>query len=407
MGQAFNGLWAAFVASTVGTWLGFGAFPLIAIQVLGAGPAAVSALAATGLAAGALLALPLGPWAERHRRRPVMIATDIVRFGALLSIPVGYGLGLLSYTHLVVVSVIGAAANIAFTAASGAYLKSVVAPDQLLPANARFESTAWTAIALGPALGGAAVSLLGPVVTIYANAAGFLLSGLALAAIRVRETPVRTRPVERLRAAALADGWRFINADRRLRDLFRNTVVVNALIMATEPLLAVLLLRDLGWPAWQYGLAFSVPCVGGLLGARLATRLEARHGRARVLAVAGVLRVVSPLGLVLATPGPIGFGLVVVVEFVVITGMGLFNPLLATERLQRVPDDRIGRVLTAWTVTTTGAIAVVTALWGVLAALTSPRTAIGIAGVLLLFTPLLLPDSDRARRPRPSAGPVT
>jgi hypothetical protein len=39
-----------------------------------------------------------------------------------------------------------------------------------------------------------------------------------------------------------------------------------------------------------------------------------------------------------------------------------------------------------------------TALWGVLASLTSPRVAIAIAGTLILATPLLLP------RPRRSAG---
>ncbi|MET0419391.1 MAG: MFS transporter, partial [Actinoplanes sp.] len=67
MGRSFNWLWLAFAAGTVGTWLGFGAFPLIAIQVLDAGPAAVSGLAAAGLAVGAALVLPLGPWVERQR----------------------------------------------------------------------------------------------------------------------------------------------------------------------------------------------------------------------------------------------------------------------------------------------------------------------------------------------------
>ena len=64
LGRPFGLLWSAFVASTVGTWLGFGAFPLIAIEVLRVGPAAVSALAAAGMAVGALLALPLGPWVD-------------------------------------------------------------------------------------------------------------------------------------------------------------------------------------------------------------------------------------------------------------------------------------------------------------------------------------------------------
>ncbi|WP_250027579.1 MFS transporter [Paractinoplanes maris] len=395
MGKAFRWLWIAFAASTAGTWLGFGAFPLITIQVLGSGPAAVSALAAVGLAVGALLAVPLGPWVEQRRVRPVMVAADVVRGLALLSVPIGHGLGLLSYAQLVVVSVIAAAANIAFTAAGGAYLKQVVKPEHLVRANARFESTAWTAIALGPVLGGAAVSLLGPVITVQATVAGFLISAAALAVIR--EPIVRPDPAERMRTSGLIDGWRFINADRSLRALFHNTIAVNALIMATEPLLAVLLLGDLGWPAWQFGLAFGLPCAGGLAGAHLAGRLEARYGRSRVLTVAGVVRVLSPVGLAFAGPGAGGLLLVVVVELAVITGMGVFNPLLATERLQRLPDQQIGRALTAWTVTTTGAIAVVTALWGVIADVTGARAAIGLAGVLLLITPLLLPR----RRPSP------
>lgn len=85
-----------------------------------------------------------------------------------------------------------------------------------------------------------------------------------------------------------------------------------------------------------------------------------------------------------------------------ITCMGVFNPLLATERLQRTPDERIGRVLTAWTVTTTGAIAAVTAMWGVVAGVTGARAAIGLAGVLLLLTPLVLPLREaRPALPQP------
>ncbi len=55
-------LWAAYAVSTFGTWVAFDAFPLIAILVLHAGATRVSVLAATGLAIGAMVAVPLGPW---------------------------------------------------------------------------------------------------------------------------------------------------------------------------------------------------------------------------------------------------------------------------------------------------------------------------------------------------------
>jgi MFS family permease len=404
LGRSFGWLWSAFTASTVGTWLGFGAFPLIAIQVLDVGPGAVSALAAAGLAVGAVLALLLGPWVERQHKKPIMIAADVLRFAALLSIPVTYAAGLLTYSQLLVVSVVSAAANIAFTAASGAYLKSIVRPDQLLVANGRFESTTWTATAVGPTLGGAAISLLGPAVTVIANAAGFLLSALAISPIRERDPGPARETATRLRPTALWDGWRFILADRELRPLFLNTVCVNALIMAAEPLLAVLLLHDLDWAAWQYGLAFGLPCIGGFLGAQLAPRLQARYGRRRVLLVSGVLRALWPIGLFVVMPGAAGVVIVIAIELMLITCMGVFNPLFATERLERVPVERVGRVLVAWNVTSTGAIAALTALWGVLATVTGVRVAIGIAGVLLLATPFLLP---RRTSTRPLTGAVS
>lgn len=50
MGPRFTWLWAAHGASAAGTWLAFDVFPLIAVLVLGAGPAQVSLLAPSGLA---------------------------------------------------------------------------------------------------------------------------------------------------------------------------------------------------------------------------------------------------------------------------------------------------------------------------------------------------------------------
>ena len=64
LGRQFGWLWAAYAVSAYGSGLGFGAFPLIAILVLHAGPAEVAALAAAGLAVGAAVAVPLGPWVE-------------------------------------------------------------------------------------------------------------------------------------------------------------------------------------------------------------------------------------------------------------------------------------------------------------------------------------------------------
>ncbi|MER6320180.1 MFS transporter [Streptomyces sp. NPDC001581] len=400
LGRRFGWLWAAYAVSTLGTWLAFDAFTLIAILVLHAGATEVSVLAAAGLAIGSVVALPLGPWVEFRRKRPVMIAMDLVRFAALMSVPVAFALGRLGFAQLLVVSVVVGAADIAFTAASGAYLKALVRPEDLLVANGRFESTTWTATMLGPPLGGAAIVLIGPVMTVVANAVSFLLSAAGIRAIggqEARPAPAETRP--RLRGRDLAEGWRYILTDSALRPLFANTVLVNGLIMAASPLLAVLMVRDLAFTPWQYGLAFAVPCVGGLIGARLAPRLVARFGRHRVMVTAGALRACWLLGLAFVGPGTAGLVLVMAVELGLITCMGVFNPVFATYRLDRTPTDRVARILSAWSVTSKVTIAALTALWGLLAGITGPRTAIALAGLLVMATPFLLPRRDGTPRP--------
>ncbi|HEY3690208.1 MAG TPA: MFS transporter [Pseudonocardiaceae bacterium] len=394
LGRPFGWLWAAYAVSAFGTWLAFDAFPLIAILVLHAGPTEVSVLAAAGLAVGAAVAVPLAPWVEFRRRRPVMVAMDVIRFAALISVPAAFALGWLTFVQLLVVAVIVGAANIAFKAASGACLKALVRPEDLLVANGRLESTTWTATALGPPLGGAMIGLLGPVTTVVADAVSFLLSAVGIRAIGGTEPrPART-DAPRLRAGDLLEGWRYILAHPALRPLFFNTILVNGLIMSTSPLLAVLMLGHLGFTPWQYGLAFGAPCVGGLIGSRLARRLVARFGQHKIMLTAGALRACWSLGLAFIRPGAAGLVLVIAAELGLITCMGVFNPVFATYRLNQTATDRVARTLSAWSVTSNATIAALTALWGMLASITSPRTAIAIAGLLLLTTPLLLPRHD-------------
>ena len=399
LGRRFGWLWAAYAVSTFGTWIAFDAFPIIAILALHAGPAKVSLLAAAGLAAGAAAAVPLGPWVEFCRKRPAMIAMDLIRFAALVSIPVAYAFGGLGFAQLLVVSVIVAAAGITFKAASGAFLKELVAPGDLLAANGRFESTSWIAVLIGPPLGGAAIGLLGPVTTVVADAASYLLSAAGICAIGGHEPRPARSEAPRLRSGEILEGWRYILAHPALRPLFFNTLLVNGLIMATAPLLAVLMLGRLGFTPWQYGLAFAVPCVGGLVGSRLAGRLVARFGEHKVLFASGALRACWSLGLAFIGPGVAGIVLVIAVQLGLVTCVGVFNPVLATSRLEQLPPERVARTLSAWSVSSKASIAILTALWGLLAGITGPRAAIAIAGLLMLTTPLLLPRRDSAPRP--------
>ncbi|MER7195491.1 MFS transporter [Streptomyces flaveolus] len=391
LGRRFGWLWAAYAVSAYGSGLGFGALPLIAVMALHASEWEVSLLSAVGPTVGALIAVPLTPWVDRHREQPVMIAMDLTRFAAIATVPIFYALDLLSFTQLLIVSAFIAAAKIAFNAASGAYLQLIVQREDLLLANSRFESTNWSSIAVGPPLGGAAIGFFGPVATIMADGLSYLLSALCITAIRDQEQAPRKTRKQRLRADDLLDGWRYIMSHPGLRALCLNNMIVSGLVMATEPLLAVLLLRELGFSPWQYGLAFAAPCVGGLIGSRLAPRVVARYGQYRVLRTVGTLRVIWLVGLAFIGPGVVGLATVIAVELAIIVSMSLYTPVVATYRLQHTPHARTARTISAWAIGQQAGIAVCTALGGLLATVTGSRTALAIIGLVILASPLLLP----------------
>jgi MFS family permease len=393
LGRDFGWLWTASTVSSLGSSLALGAFPLIAIRVLHASAAFVSALPAAGMAAGALLAVPLGPWVERRRKRPVMITMDLIRFLVMAGIPVAYLLGRLTFGQLLIASVVAAAAKIAFASASGANLKSLVPRDKLMIANARFASANWITVTAGPPLGGAAITILGPVATVTADAVSYLLSAMGVLAIGGKEPPPERPDTAKLRD--LVTGWRSIFADPVLRRLMANSVLTGALILATEPLLAVLLLGQLKFTPWMYGMAFGIPCAGGFVASRLSSRLAARFGQRRMLLVSGTARACFPIGLALTFAGFGGLAFFIVVQTGLIIFMGLYTPLYATYRLELLADSQISRALTAWQITSSATIATATALWGLLATLTGARIAIMAAGALLLATPALLPWEQR------------
>ena len=122
----FRWRWGAYAVSEVGSALGYAALPIVAVLVLGVPDFQVSLLNVFAGVVSALLLLPLGPWIEHHRKLPVMVAADLVRFAAVASIPVSALFGWLTYGHLCVVAVLQMAGRMAFDSAGVAQLRTLV-----------------------------------------------------------------------------------------------------------------------------------------------------------------------------------------------------------------------------------------------------------------------------------------
>lgn len=391
LGPDFGRLWAAYTVSVVGSAVATDAFALTAVLALSADAFQVSLLAAFGGAVGALVALPLGPWIEFRRKRPVMIAADVVRFCVLLTVPVAYAADALTYPHLVAAAVLSAVGQIVFLGASTAHLKALVPREHLVAANGRFESVLWTSSAVGPPVGGLCVTVFGPVATILADAGSYLLSALGVRAITAPEPAPPPRAARRRWWQGLGAGWRHTWSDALLRLLFVNTVAVSALIVAIAPIWSVMMLVGLHFSPFAYGLSVGVPCLAGVIGARLSRRCAARWGHRTVLLGAGVARVLWLPFLPLVGAGPLGLAAVIAIHSGTVFFTSVFTPVFATYRLERTPNDKIARVLTSWSITNNAVRAACVLAFGLLATLTTPRLAITTAALLLVASCACLP----------------
>ncbi|EFC83499.1 MFS transporter [Parafrankia sp. EUN1f] len=342
--QDRRNLLLAYAVSAAGSGVGSGALPIVAVLVLYASAFEVSLLSGlAGLAAAAVL-LPLGAGIEHRRKRPVMIAADLVRFAALASVPAAAALDLLTYPQLVAVGAISTTASIAFAAASGAHLKAMTDPAGRLATNSWFETTDWISNMAGPPVGGLLIGGLGATATMALDAVSYLGSALGVRRLRASEPP----PPERSADSGIRPGWRYILAHPGLRPLFFNAMLFGGPVVMTIPLLAVLILDDLRLSVFAYGLSLGVPCLGGIAGSRLAPVLARRYGQRRVLLVAGAARAPWLLLYPLAPHGLTGLVIIIAADTAILTCAGVFNPVFATYRMEVTADAYMTRVRTAW-----------------------------------------------------------
>jgi hypothetical protein len=90
----------------------------------------------------------------------------------------------------------------------------------------------------------------------------------------------------------------------------------------------------------------------------------ARYGQHRVFRTVGTLRAVWLIGLAFVRPGVADLATVIAVELAIIISMSMYNPVLATYRLEHTPKDRVARTLSAWSIGQQASIAIFTALAG-------------------------------------------
>jgi MFS family permease len=385
----FLRFWSAETISQIGSNVTLLALPLAAILVLDASAFEVAALAAVEWVPWILFSLPAGAWVDRLPRRPVLIATDLGRAAALVSIPLAYAADALTLGHLFAVGFLVGSLSVFFEVAYVAYLPSLVERGQLGEGNAKLEASRSGAQIAGPGLAGGLVDLFTAPVAILADAISFVVSALFLGAVR-REEEVQPRADGTRLTSEIVEGIRFVLGHPYMRSGMAAIAPANFFWNLASAIFLVYAVRTLGLTPATIGLVFMLGNIGVLAGALLATRIAARFGIGPTIVVSGFF-LGSPLLLLPAAPAEYAVPLFVA-AFLLAGFAGVVMNVVGISLFQATTPDRLqGRATASRRLVNFGAAPLGSLAGGGLAATIGLRETlwVGAVGASLTFLPLL------------------
>lgn len=370
-------LWGGQSISQLGGQLSIFALPTIAILVLHAKASQVGALQSLEFSIVALLAIFVGVVVDRFKRRPLMMAANIVRILSIGSLPFAFFFHRLSLAQFFVVAAITAAANVIFDTAYGAFVPTLVGRKEFGNANAKMTMTASAAEAIGNSSSGAIVQFVGAPLALILNCVTYVVSCFSLARLKVEETiePPSSgdRAVKQFTKDFL-DGVRLVWQNKALRSIGLTSATAYYGGSMVTTVFTIYAYRVLHLSPITFGLLMGFANVG-LFGGLVAKPVAARLGPRTTLACATALSGIAKLTF-LITPVPL-VSLVVGRLLLSLTGP-IFNIVDQEVRVLCVDDSMMGRMNATMRTVIWGALPLGSLTGGFLA------DAIGIQATMLL-----------------------
>jgi predicted MFS family arabinose efflux permease len=381
----FLKLWTGQTISELGSRITREGLPLTAVLVLGAQPAQMGFLAATGAASVLLFGLLAGVWADRMRRRPILIAADLARAALLATIPAAAFLHRLSMAQLYAVIALTGFCTVFFDVAYQSYLPSLVEREELLEGNSKLAQSSAIAEIAGPSLTGVLVQLITAPIAILFDALSFLASALSVGMIRKPELASEPDQAHHWREETVA-GIRFVFSHPLLRPIACFSACGFFCFGFMGTLYVLYAIRDLRIPPAGLGLAIAVGGVGAMLGASFARPVGRALGIGPTFIVAIAVVVVSQTLIVVAHgPLPMALAFLMVQQLFGDWAFATFNVHEIALQQSVAPERVLGRVNAAMQLLTRGIYPLGALVGGVLAQNLGIRAtlAISVSGVAL------------------------
>ncbi len=293
-----------------------------------------------------VLGVLAGAFVDRHDRRRVMIAADIVRASSLAALAV-YILfwGFDTVVLLTTVVVISAVSTL-FETASDALLPSLVTDAELPAANGALTAGGTVAQFVGSPLGGALILLLGVSSGLIFNSLTYAFSALCVTLLSVsrhrQSAPgdSKGKSEDPSFLSDVAEGFRYLRSQRALLLLTLTTMVIN-FFSFYNLYIVVYSTTYLDQGPATYGILLGTSAVGAAVGGLLSHRLALERAPGLSVPIAWALSGLPIILLVLAPLLPLALACMFADGF----AGALVNVTFISVVQRTVPDRMLGRYL--------------------------------------------------------------
>jgi predicted MFS family arabinose efflux permease len=402
----FARLWTAQAISSFGARITREGLPMTAVLALDASPATLGVLAAMAYGPAFFVGLAGGGFVDRRRRRPILIAADLIRAAVLITVPIAAWLHVLALPQVFIAAALVGAASVLFDMADHAYLPGLIGTERLMDGNSRLSATESVAEMGGPALAGFLFQWFTAPFAVAVNAVTYLVSAAVLATIGKPEPKPDPPPAEHW-ASDAAQGFRAAWAEPRVRPLLI-VALCNGLFGGTfAATYLVFALRTLGLSPAMLGITVACGGIGALFGAGLAQPLARRLGAGPAIIAAGLAMPLIALMIPLAPAQPVaGMAVLIVSQLLGDAGGVTYQVLAASLRQTILPQEMLGRVAGAFQAAMGGTMLVGALAGGLIGQAFGVRQAMFIACAGLLIGPAIAACSPALRGVKAIAAPT-
>lgn len=219
-------LWTSETIGAFGRQVTFLALPSVAILLLNADAFQMGVLYALEDLAFPIFGLFVGVWADRMRRRPIMIVANVGRMIALGSVPLAFLFAVLHLYILYLVAFCSGLFTVFFDVSYQSYLPTLIERSDLVEGNSKLETSQSGARVAGPAIAGLLIQLVGAARAIIADALAYLASAILILSIRKHEAAPETN-LKRSFISELKEGARAVFGNAILSRLAACTATLN------------------------------------------------------------------------------------------------------------------------------------------------------------------------------------